>query len=109
MSANVVVLEGLVNSDGTLVLDGKVDLPVGRVKVTVELTHDLSKDSFWQMMESIWAAQRARGHVPRTKEEIDAEIRELRDDWEERQESLERIQQECAEARRQRELSERSE
>jgi hypothetical protein len=40
-------------------------------------------DPFWQMMEGIWAAQKARGHVPRTKAEIDAEVRVLRDEAEE--------------------------
>ena len=52
-------------------------------------------DPFWQRMEQFWAAQRARGHVPRTKEEIDAEIRELRDDAEVEMQETERLYDEC--------------
>lgn len=39
-----------------------------------------SVDPFWDRMEEIWADQRARGHVPRTREEIDAEIRAGREE-----------------------------
>lgn len=42
-----------------------------------------SKDAFLELMEGIWAAQKARGHVPRTKEEIDAQIQKGRDESEE--------------------------
>ena len=34
-----------------------------------------------EKMERIWAAQRARGHVPPTKQEVDDHIRSLRDEW----------------------------
>ncbi len=56
-------------------------------------------DPFWQMMEGIWAAQKARGHVPRAKEEIDAEIRTMRDEAEEEMQEVERLQEECRLAR----------
>jgi hypothetical protein len=43
------------------------------------------------MMEQIWAGLRASGHVPRSVQEIEAERQAFRDDWDERQEALERI------------------
>ncbi len=52
-------------------------------------------DPFLERMEKIWAGQRARGHVPRTREEIDAELRELRDDGLAEIEAAERLHEEC--------------
>src|SRR5271166_4608685 len=84
MSATHVVVEGTLKPDGSLELDSRLDLPPGRVQLIVQPLPELPKDDpFWQMMEGIWAAQKARGHVPRTKEEIDAEIRSMRDEAEE--------------------------
>ena len=34
-----------------------------------------------QMMERIWADQKARGHVPPTKEEVDQRIKDARKGW----------------------------
>jgi hypothetical protein len=100
MSATQVVIEGTVKPDGSLELDRKLDLPPGRVQLIVEPLPDLPKDDpFWQMMEGIWAAQKSRGHVSRTKEEIDAEIRLMRDEAEEEVQEVERLQEECRLAR----------
>src|SRR4051812_43957308 len=67
-----VEVQGTLREDGTLVLDEKPNLPPGRVKVTVEPVPDLTQTEIWQFFERIWAEQRARGHVPRTREQIDA-------------------------------------
>ena len=77
----------------------KPDLPPGRVKVTVEAMSDLTQTDVWQVLEKIWAGQRARGYVPRSREEIDAELEASRQEDEERGEVLERIQEECHQAR----------
>ncbi len=83
MSATHVVVAGTLKADGSLELDNKLDLAPGRVQVIVQPLPELPNDDpFWQMMEGIWAAQKARGHVSRTKEEIDAEIRLMRDEGE---------------------------
>lgn len=77
MNLDPVSVEGTVHSDGTLELDKKLDLPPGRVHVTVQPQHDPQNSNqaeFFAMMERIWADQKARGHVPRSREEIDAEI-----------------------------------
>jgi hypothetical protein len=102
MNAAVVVVEGIVQSDGTLEVTRKVNLPAGRVRVTVEpVAEPVQPDRFWAMMESIWAAQLASGRTPRTREEIDAEIRAMRDESEEEMQAVERLQEECRRAREQ--------
>src|SRR5205823_2953985 len=100
MSATTIIVEGIVTPEGTLELNEKVNLPAGRVKVTVQPVYDKANDPFWQRMEAMWAAQRARGHIPRTKEQIDAEINELRDEMEEELLESERLHEECQRARR---------
>ncbi len=81
MSANPIVVTGTIGSDGNLDLDRKLNLAPGPVQLVVQSIPELpQKDSFWQTMQGIWDGQLARGHIPRTKEEIDAEINELRDD-----------------------------
>jgi hypothetical protein len=107
MSAQVVV-QGMLKSDGTLELDEKVLMPAGRVLVTVQpVVQPPPDDPFWQMLERIWAGQRARGHVPRSAEEVEAERRALRGEME--QEILEaiRLQEESRRLRRQAEQGER--
>ncbi len=99
MSVQVTV-QGTLSTDGTLELDDKVLLPAGRVLVTVQpVVSAPPNDPFWQAMERIWADQKARGHVPRTKEEIDAELRQLGDDAEAEMQATERFQEECRRAR----------
>jgi hypothetical protein len=101
--SSAVVIQGIVKPDGTLELPEKINLPAGRVQVTVAPLPELPKDDpFWQMMQQIWDGQKARGHVPRTSEEVEAERRVLREEWEERMRTIEHVQ---AEARRLRERS----
>jgi hypothetical protein len=52
-------------------------------------------------MQKIWAGQRARGHVPRSIEEVESERRAIREEMEgEIQEAI-RLQEECRRAREQ--------
>ncbi len=101
MSIEVVEMTGTLRPDGVVVLDGPVAVAPGRVKVTVQaVPFELPKDDpFWQRMQAIWDGQKARGHVPRSAEEVEAELREARDEWDEHQEALERIQLEAWAAR----------
>jgi hypothetical protein len=55
-------------------------------------------DPFWATMDEIWAGQKARGHLLRSKAEIDASIASLRDDAEEEMLAVERIHAECRQA-----------
>ena len=93
MSTDPIILEGIVNADGTLELAGKVSLPPGRVQVTVQPLPDLpADDPFWQRMQAIWAAQKARGHSPRSVAEVETERQAIRSEWEKRMEAIENIQ-----------------
>jgi hypothetical protein len=91
MTTNAIEIHGTLREDGTLLLDQKPNLPPGRVKVTVEPVSDLAQTDVWQVLERIWAGQRVRGHVPRSREEIDAELEASRQEDEERMQALERI------------------
>src|SRR4030088_1183316 len=98
MTTNAVELQGTLREDGSLVLDEKPELTPGRVKVILEPGPDLTQTDVWQVLERIWAGQRARGHVPRTREQIDAELEAARQEDEERMQALERIHQEWSPA-----------
>lgn len=57
----------------------------GRVQVTMAPLAELpADDPFWQWMRVIWEGQKARGLVPRTGEEVEAERRQVREEWQER-------------------------
>jgi hypothetical protein len=106
MSLSEVVIEGTLMSDGTLELDEKPNLPAGRVQVVLRQEEEAKKpeplgDAFFQMMEEIWAAQKARGHVPRTMEEVEAERRAMRGQVEDEIDAAIRLQEECRRRRRQ--------
>ena len=106
MSTNAIEIRGTLREDGTLVLDDRPNLPPGRVKVTIEPVPDLTQTDVWQVLEHIRAGQRARGYVPRTREQIDAELEAARQEDEERMQALERIHEECSQARQQGPLTE---
>lgn len=102
MSQETIEVQGNVQADGTLVLDRRLELPAGPVRVTLQpvpVSEGSNLVRFQAMMEQIWAGQKARGHVPRTKEEIDAEIQELREEAEEELQAAERLHEECQRAR----------
>ena len=102
MSLSEMVVEGTLKPDGTLELDEKLPLPAGRVQVIVQPLPELPKDDpFWQMMQRIWEGQKKRGHVPRNREQVEAERRQMREEWEERMQRIERIQAEARQAREQ--------
>lgn len=95
MATNAIEIQGTLREDGTLLLDQKPNLPPGRVKVTVEPVPNDKKTEIQQFFEQLWDTQRARGHVPRTREEIDATLEASRQEDEERMQEFERIHEEC--------------
>ena len=103
MEETQVVVDGTLQPDGTLVPDEKPNLPPGRVRMTIQSVAPPADpaDGFMARMQRVWAAQDARGHVPRTREEIDAEINALRDEAEEEMQAIERLHEECMRAREQ--------
>jgi hypothetical protein len=102
MNTNGIEIQGTLREDGTLVLDQKPNLPPGRVKVTVEPVLGYKQTEIEEFFERLWAEQRARGHVPRTREDIDAELGAARQEDEERMQELERIHEESERHRQQR-------
>jgi len=75
------VVTGTLTDGKTLVLDEALPAIEGKVRVTVEVVRADSPLSFLQVMEQIWDGQRRRGHVPRTRAAVDAQIREERESW----------------------------
>jgi hypothetical protein len=98
MDADAVEMGGTLRPDGTLVLDDRPNLPPGRVRVTLQtVPHLPADDPFWQRMQAIWDSQ--KGRVPRTREEIDAELRQMDDDAEAEIQAVERLHEESSAAR----------
>ena len=89
-----VVVQGTVKPDGTLELSRPVNLPPGEVRVIVQAMTALSGagDNVLTVLERIWAERRAKGIQGRSGEQIDADIHSMRDEWEDRQLELERMQ-----------------
>lgn len=101
MSVPAITLEAVVKADGTLELVERIALPPGRVQVTIVPMPELPlSDPFWQRMQALWAAQRARGHLPRSAQEVAEERQAMRNEWEDRMRRIEQIQAEAAQARR---------
>jgi hypothetical protein len=93
MAATSLEVLGTVRPDGTLELDQKLTVPAGRVKVRVELMEPPVPPAE-SLVDFVRRARReleAAGHRFRTKEEIDAEREELRSEWDERGEELDRL------------------
>jgi len=99
MSEQAVELNGILLEDGTVMLDRPPDLPPGPVRVILTPNEAYRQTSAWQTFERIWAEQRARGVVPRSKEEVDADLAAAREEDEERMQALERLAEEARQAR----------
>ena len=82
MTPESIVVHGTIKPDGTLEVTEKVSLPPGPVEVTVKSASQKSEESSWAILQRIWADQKASGYVPRTREEIDADLNALRDEAE---------------------------
>src|SRR5688572_28400138 len=96
MSASEVVMGGVLKPDGTLELDEKPNLSPGRVTVVLsqEPTISLpSDDPFWQRMRAIWAIPRSAGKPSDGGENTLEEVRRMREEWDERQQAIERLQE----------------
>lgn len=78
---NAYIVTGTLTDAKTVQLDEPLPVSAGRVRVIVEEAASPPKPTFRQVMERIWEAQRQRGHVPRSVEEIEAQVREERDSW----------------------------
>ena len=83
MATTILETLGTVRPDGTLELDQKVTVLPGRVKVRVESVEQPLQPAE-NLVEFVRRSRReleAAGHKFRTKEEIDAELAEMRSEW----------------------------
>jgi len=72
-------------TDGmTLTLDTPAPVGSGRVRVTVEPVAAPQPLKLLEFLDQLQKDQQARGHVPRTREEIDASVSEERAGWDHR-------------------------
>ena len=102
MNLTETVIGGTIQPDGTLVLDEKPRLPPGRVRVVVRTEVEIAlpeDDPFWQRMQAIWAIPigvEARDGGERTL----SQLRKDRDEWEDHQQAIEQLQEECRSLRK---------
>jgi hypothetical protein len=84
---------GTVHPDGTLQLDAKLNVPPGRVRVTVESLEPRPKPSggLVEFGRRCRREMEAAGHRFRTKDEIDRETEALRDEWDGRLDEIKRV------------------
>jgi hypothetical protein len=75
------VVTGELIDDHTVTLDEPLPLAPMKVRVTVEPIGEHRRRPFMEVMEEIWARQRARGHQPPTREEVDEYLRSERESW----------------------------
>ncbi len=73
---------GTISDKNTLILDGPIPLPVGRVRITVErIMVPPTGENFLAKLHTLQRALRASGYQSRTKSEIDGQIQAERDSW----------------------------
>jgi hypothetical protein len=77
-----VVVQGTLKPDGTLELDQSVNLPPGEVRVIVQAMTTASTENVLTVLGRIWAERAAKGTTGRNAEQIDADIRTVRGEWE---------------------------
>ena len=96
MSLHEVMIDGTIQADGTLVLDEPTKLPAGRVHVVLRQEAEIvlpKDDPFWQRMQAMWAAPKGRDPGDGGVNTL-AEVHNMRDEWEEHQQAIERLQEE---------------
>jgi hypothetical protein len=75
------IVTGILTDDRTVTLDERVSLKSSKVRVTIESLSPPPTRSASEVLADIWAAQDLRGYVPRTREQIDADIEQERNSW----------------------------
>lgn len=77
------VAEGTLKPDGSLEVLEKFGLPPGRVRVTIEVlaAAESTGEDWFEYLQRTRAERESTGAKFRTREEIDAEIDVMRDEW----------------------------
>jgi hypothetical protein len=77
------IVTGTLNDDQTVTLDEALPLKAMKVRLAVEPLAPAQPRPHDEVIAEIWARQKARGHVPRTRVVIDADLQAERDSWNE--------------------------
>lgn len=77
------IVTGTLTDQNTVMLDEALPLAPMKVRLAVEplTVAPPAKRPHDEVIAEIWARQQARGHQPRTREEIDADLKAERDSW----------------------------
>ena len=75
------IVTGTLSDEQTVKLDEALPLAQMKVRLTVEPLAPAPKRPHDEVIAEIWARPQARGHKPRTREEIDADLQAERDSW----------------------------
>ena len=75
------IVTGTLTDDQTVKLDEAVPLSSGRVRLVVEPLAPKPRRPYLEVMEEIRQSQKARGHVPSSREEIDEYLKAERESW----------------------------
>jgi hypothetical protein len=86
--SDAITVRGVVLADGSLRLDGPLPLPPGEVEVMIR---PAVKEPLGVVMERIRTRQQARGYVPRSAEEIQEQLRQSAEEWDEHDREIEAI------------------
>jgi hypothetical protein len=79
--SHVYQVTGELTDSRHVTLDQPIPLTAGRVRVMVEQLPTGPKQDLSAFERTLRDRQQARGHLPRTKEEIDAYLAAERDSW----------------------------
>lgn len=106
MNTAEVEMAGTLRADGTVQLDQKPNLAPGRVTVVLRQEQRTSVgqppgETFFRLMDEIWAGQKARGFVPRAADDVASERHRLQAEAEEEIEEAIRLQEESRRLRAQ--------
>lgn len=75
------VLTGTLKDDQTVALDEALPLKSGRVRLILEPLLPETPKRYQEALAAIRQRQRARGHQPPAREEVDAYLRSEREGW----------------------------
>ncbi len=78
---NTYIVTGTLTDTRTVTLDEALSLMPTRVRLMVEALTPTSKRSYQEVITTMRAQQRARGHQPPTRAEVEASVQAERDSW----------------------------
>ncbi len=78
---NAYVVTGTLTDARTVTLDEDVPLPITKVRLVVEPLVAAAQRPYQEVIAAIREGQRARGHRPPTREQVDAYVRSERNSW----------------------------